>query len=1461
MRLITNLPTWVRIALLLAVAAVILLVGYLVGGVGLAIILAIGLVVVVLLLLVYRFVLKRLDKRKASPFESQIAANSASAPQGVSDPSRRARLDDLRKQFESGVTKFKSHGKDLYSLPWYLLVGEPGSGKTEAIRHSNVGFPPGLQDELQGAGGTLNMNWWFTNQAVILDTAGRLMFEEVAPGQTSEWEEFLKLLRTSRPNCPVNGMLLVIPADSLISDSSEQIERKGGKIASQLDKIQRSLGVRFPVFVVVTKCDLINGFREYFDDVTDPALQHQMLGWSNPGGLDDPFEPSAIERHLREVEERLLRRRQGMLADPVAKEDPRAPRIGEVDAMFAFPHALKAIGPRLRRYLEMVFVAGEWSNRPLFLRGIYFTSSMREGSVLDAELAEALGVSLQSLPEGRVWEKDRAYFLRDLFTGKVFKERGLVTRSSNAEKMKRRRQMAVLGAGLVTAVLLLLATWITGASFNSSMGEPRAFWGGMSELVTESDPSELSVIYSDPPGSTNYRYRGETEKQVGEVTMQLGSMSGDLVARAATPIRAPLLFKPVATFSADLDNRKADAHRAVLETTVLRPLIDAARRKMSEETGPWSPRATAALMQLVRLETLAKDVTPIDKWTKERELDIEPIALYVLDREEDRALFLRTHAPSIRSAMAFAYEDSSWPPESLAAGVTESKRAVLAGINRFTAHWTAQPPSGEKLEKIEALASSLSRFRDSEGSLLLDLGFERARTRQAYESARDLWRSRLTAVNEAETSLGAAIEDLDSVQLSIDGGPGALVDAGEQEVLGAVRAAYESVRNQLPKTSLGTPAVPGTEIPSASVPLPVDADLKEIIEQLDEGWEAVTQSSERRIEQLASTLGKSSGTYLDRSKAPDISGRLYEVRARMYRLADQSLEAPAETDDLGGVAEAIAGVDNAAGEIRSSMSALMAAGPGVEIFDRARDSTLLAVDSGSSAQRAELLDRLFEVVSVSPTRIGMMVGERAGRYPEPLSPSIPMTELDSDPFNPRYHPRAAGDLFAVWAQASERFDEATRSSLPTEVVERFLRAESSVNAYMRAYVEYWTREVADSAKARQYDDWASFHDDLRGLRVFSVHGATTELLEQMQLALDRLPNALPSGLDRRVALARNANEAELALMVDPRFEDRCKEAVDRWVALGSNAEQARDQLFRESMRIFETRYLSPYSETTGEGASYWNSLMLEAIHVLASGTQNEAAVAYDALVSQGNAYPLNRRDKPELSREDFLRLTRVIDQLSELAGESGQGSQNAMTVGEGATTRYDAINELLARLRADQVISSNRQREWLDSLAGVTEWLSDRSGGLQCEVVILPYAAQIEKSGVDRFRFVELVVNGSAASLPSGRTVANTDAPAPTTGVEFVVGRDTFELRFRTSERGEVSGIAAIESPWGAVRAVTNESAMRLDETPGFEGVWRARVEIREGSGRMTPYWIGLRFNRPVPERRDWPTPDSWPSR
>jgi type VI protein secretion system component VasK len=433
------------------------------------VIVAVGLMLVVAAIFLWQLYQKWKAKQRAQALSNQLNENSSSAPSSISDPARRAKLDDLRQNFSKGVEKFRAAGKDLYSLPWYVVCGEPGSGKTEAVRHCNVGFPPGLQDEMQGAGGTLNMHWWFTNQAVLLDTAGKLLFQEALPGTTNEWTEFLNLLRKTRPDCPINGLLLVIPVESLIKDPFEDIQRKAGKIAQQLDVIQKRLDVRFPVFVLITKCDLINGFREFFAGLKDPQLQHQMTGWSNGESLDAPFRPDAVDQHLDHVVQRIRRRRLGLLKDPIPTEPVPA---GSTSALFTLPGSIAACTApaALPETLRRERMVRQTAVSPRHLFHVRLDRGLRPRR----QLASALGLAPEALPDGKAWGAGAFLFLRDLFTQKIFKEQGLVTRATNTGQLVRRRQWilaSVVGCGLLGLVVLSL---IGRNALRSSVGEELA---------------------------------------------------------------------------------------------------------------------------------------------------------------------------------------------------------------------------------------------------------------------------------------------------------------------------------------------------------------------------------------------------------------------------------------------------------------------------------------------------------------------------------------------------------------------------------------------------------------------------------------------------------------------------------------------------------------------------------------------------------------------------------------------------------------------------------------------------------------------------------------------------------------------------------------------------------------------------------------------------------------------------
>jgi len=662
------------------------------------------------------------QKQQNKQFGGELSQHSSATPRGVSDPGQRARLDDMRKKFQSGIEAYKSRGKDLYKLPWYVIVGEPGSGKTEAIRHSNVGFPPGMQDEFQGVGGTINMNWWFTNHAVLLDTAGRLMFEEVKPGETSEWKEFLTLLKKNRPTCPINGLFLVIPSDSLIKDSADSIQKKAGKIAQQLDVIQRVLDVRFPVFIAVTKCDKINGFREFFDTLTDPQLQHQMMGWSNPDPLDEPFKPEMVEKHLEQVAARLRRRRLGLLRDPVP-ENVEGRRTDEVDSLYALPHSLELLSSRLRRYLETIFIAGEWSAKPLFLRGIYFSSSMREGAALDAELAEAIGVSVDELPEGKVWERERAYFLRDVFLEKAFREKGLVTRASNTKRMLMGQQVALYSFGFLGLALFCVVAWFAMGSLRSGVKDQGDYWHVVSETGWDNKYWKGYLVPIRGDGSFASTISTNTLTVDGKA-VTLGEFHAKLRDLSERPLKKSLWFPGLAD---NYNRNRHNAQRIVFEAGVIRPLIEASRQKMMHDDGDSSSaqREPDALAALIQIES---DILNRGSGTNKGELNEDQARKFLGAFENYVAAADVTLDTNIVSVMAWTYSTNeaakgSWAPRwftggrggtntlavnsGISAGLDVFARSATNGIQSYLADW----------KQISAVRDATRTFSDNEHAL------------------------------------------------------------------------------------------------------------------------------------------------------------------------------------------------------------------------------------------------------------------------------------------------------------------------------------------------------------------------------------------------------------------------------------------------------------------------------------------------------------------------------------------------------------------------------------------------------------------------------------------------------------------------------------------------------------------------------------------------------------------------
>ena len=729
-----NLPLSVRIALgLIGGGGGAALTHSLFGATGMVVFLC-GIVGVGVLLLLYAFVLRLIQHRRSASFAESVQNQSAQSPSALSKAEQIAKLDDLRSKFEEGVNVFRRAGKDFYSIPWYLLIGESGSGKTEAMRRSGVGFPAGVQDYLQGVGGTINMHWWFTNHAVVLDLAGRVVFGEVASGAGSEWETFLQLLKKQRPSCPINGMLLVIPAKSLIRDPAEEMVRKAQRIAEQINRVQRMLDVRFPVFVMVTMCDLVTGFREFFEPLHGGDEQQQMLGWSNVQPIDEAFHTEMTEQYLATVVSRLLRRRQLMLRDPSPQRDLSDSRLDEVDALFKLPDGFGQLAATLKLYLQTIFVPTEWAARPPFLRGIYFTSSMQEGAALDVELAKALGLPLDKLPEDGIWKRERALFLRDLFLDKVFQEKGLVTSASNVRQQYRRRKIALLGVAAAAAVLLLSLTWLGWRTLDARIGQERDLWRSVADEF-RSSPKAMAVVASrsDAPGAFDY-WGARPQPMADGRSCTLAERHAQLFQIVQKPLNVPRIFHLTFRRSAGFDVQRLKALRIVFENGILKPAIDCARAKMLSDEGPWAPEATAALAALIRIQADLSGLTYEPKDQLPRPADLDSLFRYVLTKE-DYERYAGRDRQVFDAELAWCYNQKAggkaWPPVWLPRhAMLASDPALKRGVERFIDHGVRSAGDLEpQIDRIKRLLRDMlavsadfeQRCRTSETALVSTL--------------------------------------------------------------------------------------------------------------------------------------------------------------------------------------------------------------------------------------------------------------------------------------------------------------------------------------------------------------------------------------------------------------------------------------------------------------------------------------------------------------------------------------------------------------------------------------------------------------------------------------------------------------------------------------------------------------------------------------------------------------------
>ncbi|MBW3567844.1 MAG: hypothetical protein KY410_07805, partial [Proteobacteria bacterium] len=346
-------------------------------------------------------------------------------------------LRNLKKRWQGAMrsirqSQLRQHGNPVYVLPWYMVIGRPRSGKSTAMKNARL-LSPLLESLDHDNGQTRNLDFWLYEDAIVIDTAGRYAVPDNAQRDRLEWAALLDMLANHKEKEPLNGLVIVAAADRLLKCSEQELMEEGRQVRASMSELMTRLEVKLPVYLMITKADLVPGFTEWAghfpDDVTAQAL----------GQLLEDEHGTVMERVNSALDALIMRTKELRLV--------LLDRKRNVDsAVIDFPETLDTLRRGLNAFANGALAENTYQETP-YLRGLFMSSS---------EQASNEKKNAPTTPRG--------LFLKEFFTRVMPPDRDLLRTLPKAQRLRRlalQYGMSIGGAVVVLAFLALSGMFFT----------------------------------------------------------------------------------------------------------------------------------------------------------------------------------------------------------------------------------------------------------------------------------------------------------------------------------------------------------------------------------------------------------------------------------------------------------------------------------------------------------------------------------------------------------------------------------------------------------------------------------------------------------------------------------------------------------------------------------------------------------------------------------------------------------------------------------------------------------------------------------------------------------------------------------------------------------------------------------------------------------------------------------------
>ena len=1418
----------------------------------------------------------------------------------------RRRIAELKQNFADGTAALLSTGADARLRPWYILLGTPDSGRSTMMASSDL-------DLIDAGTGTNNedarLRWWFHPNGTILDPAGDVLSPEWGNRGAAEFRQLLKFIEQERKAPELHGAVLVIEASKLMG-SEEALDAEIGRLRSMLLDMSKVIGLDLPVYMLVSKCDQIEGMNTVMDSLAQGRQFRQMVGWSADEGGMDRFEETSLRNGLDTFCERMkfvgssLVSRRDLL---VQTDDSQL--FKHSAELYSLPNTMRTVSERLTTVATSLF--GEVSAlHNGHLRGIYLTSVGN----LDGEQS-----SVAMRTSGR--------FIRDIFVEKIFRERTLAGVGRTRFRKVYLSMLAAV-AGLYLVLFLFIFGTITGRSIiDEETNELSLVWSKAEPRITNGDVMLSPLIGPDGKGGYELKVNSKLYRGGGESRQYF---LDEVASNAYEPIPVPAAYRltspSMGTFVDDLLWRERRlAYRATFNPMVLGPLVNATVDMMKNSDEPWTANATTAFGGLLQLEQADANLPENWKYTFQvGPLLTSDMLSFVLAANEP------ANSPAEQAGFTAAVGSNILLSElgiqamadslvSAGTGSVEFAEAIVRGLQRYRMAWgdlayRESLPLGQAEGAIKAVLDFQAGVQEMEElAKSVEVYTRFAPTEMQAKATVDDWNRLYDKIDQAIT---AWKKNSSALSWTEEESLVELVERATAQGETAVRRQFTHLLNRTVVLGEAQMMRSGQVLGSVAEELriirsEVEVQQRRIAENLL--TEAKRLDPEIWI-QVKKTRTSDPSILQANNKASTEKVLAPLMQAQVIKLVNTRMnERPSGSVANFNVTVSTQAMKNQRlyEEVTEKISSL-GSDKSVPAF---RSAMLMMTEVANWNSMFWAIANTIDSLPQSATQIAEQVASKVDESSEWFRPGIPLTRYpDSGNFDPAFNPNVATLVVAPWKEVRSQIDTVVSPTQVTSLAReasgvekakpvpsimmlgqpqlnaRYRKRVTALEGYASQYLDYWNQETRRAGEIALEAEWAEYQKGISSLHPFQVNSALLSYLQQVKLALgvEFLATNSPVGMMAKKQLTDVQTQIT---QLTPITTASAKAGLDRWKTLPQDSAAARLQLLNLTIQQFESNYFYMYTPGSPERVAYWDNLTRIGLESLSTSIAKGAQESMGEIVRIANQWPIlsGVPRSPALSQADIDKMANTVGRFLIGPRTRNQGSTTASgttggkipdekntTLLAGGKTGDSGVDYAIARLRdgllpnqsevQGGVVSAAAQQTPSQRVGNVVMALSSVPTPLAAAVVQppigrllnvpkMPTAQRDPVSGAYQYRYLEIWVDGKMVG-PRIETMRGDGAQLLRKDIRIPVSSSDLALRFyRSIDATDTGPVAEWKGSWSLIAAYLNPQTDSDQKT----GIAWIPITFNNEFNLQCYWWLGIKLDRPLPPVAEWPTPGDWP--